>query len=194
MLINHIILATLWIVYVVLHSVLASLGLKSRMQKKLGGKYKHYRLGYTVFAFVFLAVIVWYQLSIATIRFYKPGFLVVIAGYLVAITGFGIMLTCIKKYFMSLSGLRSLFQETVYPELIISGIHRHVRHPLYLGTFIFIWGLAVLFPYLSLIITNAIITIYTLIAIKFEEDKLVKEFGEQYTIYQKTVPKIIPKW
>jgi methanethiol S-methyltransferase len=194
MLINHIILATLWIMYVVLHSALASLGVKNWMQQKLGRNFKHYRLAYTVFAFVFLVVIVWYQIPIPTIRFYKPTFLVVIGGYLVAITGFGIMLTCIKKYFMSLSGLRSLFQETTYPELIISGIHRHVRHPLYLGTFVFIWGLAILFPFLSLIITNTIITVYTLIAIKYEEEKLVKEFGEQYTIYQKTVPKIIPKW
>lgn len=194
MLIHHIILATLWIVYVVLHSVLADLGVKSWMQKKLGRNYKHYRLAYTVFAFVFLAVIVWYQVTIPTIHLYKPSFLVVIAGYLVAITGLGIMITCIKKYFMSLSGLRSLFQDTTYPELIITGIHRQVRHPLYLGTFIFIWGLAILFPYLSLVIANLIITVYTLIAIKFEEDKLVKEFGEQYVRYQKTVPKIIPKW
>lgn len=194
MLITHIILATLWIVYVVLHSVLAGLGVKQWMQKRLGRNYKHYRLSYTVFAFVFLAVIVWYQLTIPTIHFYKPSFFVVIAGYLVGITGFGIMLTCIKKYFMSLSGLRSLFQETTYPELIISGIHRHVRHPLYLGTFVFIWGLAILFPYLSLLVANTIITVYTLVAIKFEEEKLVKEFGEQYSAYQKTVPKIIPKW
>ena len=94
---------------------------------------------------------------------------------------------------MSLSGLRSLFQETVYPELIISGIHRYVRHPLYLGTFLFIWGLAVLFPYFSLVIANTIITVYTLLAIPFEEEKLVQEFGDQYRRYQKQVPKIIPK-
>lgn len=194
MLLHHIILAILWIVYGVVHSVLAGAGVKKKMQTVLGKAYKHYRLGYTVFALVAFAGILWYQVSIPTIQFYKPSFLVVIPGYLIAITGFGIMLTCIKKYFMSLSGLRSLLQETVYPELIISGIHRHVRHPLYFGTFVFIWGLAVLAPYLSLIIANAIITIYTVIAIRFEEEKLVAEFGEQYKAYQKTVPKLIPKW
>ncbi|HYO21666.1 MAG TPA: isoprenylcysteine carboxylmethyltransferase family protein, partial [Flavisolibacter sp.] len=146
-----------------------------------------------LFAFAALIAVVWYQVSIPTVHFYKPSFIVVALGYLVTITGFGIMLTCIKKYFMSLSGLRSLFQETVYPELIITGIHRYVRHPLYLGTFLFIWGLAVLFPYLSLVIANLVITVYTLIAIRFEEDKLVEEFGEQYRVYKKEVPKIIPK-
>jgi methanethiol S-methyltransferase len=194
MVLYHIILAILWISYCVLHSILASVGIKKRMQTALGKTYKHYRLGYTIFAFVTLAGILWYQLSMPTIRLYKPSFLIVILGYLIAVTGFGIMLTCIKKYFMSLSGLRSLLQETVHPELIISGIHRHVRHPLYFGTFLFIWGLAVLAPYLSLIIANAIITIYTVIAIRFEEEKLVAEFGDAYRNYQKSVPKLIPKW
>ena len=194
MLLNHIILAILWIAYGVLHSVLASVSVKQKMRHLLGDRFKHYRLAYTVFAFLSLVAVVWYQVTIETIRFYKPGFLIVALGYLVTITGFGIMLTCIKKYFMSLSGLRSLFQETTYPELIISGIHRYVRHPLYLGTFLFIWGLSILFPYLSLFITNAVITLYTLVAIRFEEDKLIDEFGEQYVTYRKTVPKLIPKW
>jgi methanethiol S-methyltransferase len=194
MLLHHVFLALFWILYVVLHSVLASVGVKKRMQAALGKNFKHYRLAYTVFAFLSLVAVVWYQVSIPTIHLYKPSFFLVIAGYLVTITGFGIMLTCIKKYFMSLSGLRSLLQETTYSELIITGIHQHVRHPLYLGTFVFIWGLAVLFPYFSLVVANTIITVYTLIAIKFEERKLVAEFGEQYRQYQKTVPKIIPKW
>ena len=194
MLSDHLILTTLWLVYVILHSVLASLTVKNKMQKKLGSNYKHYRLAYTIFAFVSLVALLWYQLSIPTIRFYKPSFLIVVIGYLITITGFGIMLTCIKRYFMSLSGLRSLLQETTDAELIISGIHRYVRHPLYLGTFIFIWGLLILVPFLSLLLANTIITVYTLIAIKFEEEKLVKEFGEKYTTYQKTVPMIIPKW
>lgn len=194
MLLNHIILAILWIAYGVLHSVLASVGVKNKMQRLLGDRFKHYRLAYTLFAFISLVAVVWFQVSIQTIHLYKPSFLIVAMGYLVTITGFGIMLTCIKKYFMSLSGLRSLFQDTTYPELIISGIHRYVRHPLYLGTFLFIWGLSILFPYLSLIIANTVITAYTLVAIKFEEEKLIDEFGEQYVKYKATVPKLIPKW
>jgi len=194
MLLNHIILAILWIAYGVLHSVLASVGVKQKMQRLLGDRFKHYRLAYTLFAFLSLVAVVGYQIRIETIHFYKPSFLVVALGYLVTITGFGIMLTCIKKYFMSLSGLRSLFRETTYPELIISGIHRYVRHPLYLGTFLFIWGLSILFPYLSLVIANAVITAYTLAAIPFEESKLIDEFGDQYVAYKRTVPKLIPKW
>jgi methanethiol S-methyltransferase len=194
MLLNHIILAILWILYGVLHSVLASVGVKKKMQRILRDNFKHYRLAYTLFAAATFLALLWFQVSIDTIRFYKPSFLLVAFGYLVAITGFGIMLTCIKKYFMGLSGLRSLFQETMHAELIITGIHRYVRHPLYLGTFLFIWGLFVLIPVLSLFIANLIITLYTIVAIRFEEEKLVAEFGDEYRRYQKTVPKLIPKW
>ena len=75
---------------------------------------------------------------------------------------------------------------------MISDIHKLVRHPLYLGTFTFIWGLWLLFPTLSLLIANFIITVYTLIGIRFEEKKLVELFGENYTRYQQSVPKILP--
>ena len=93
---------------------------------------------------------------------------------------------------MSISGLRSLLIENVRNELQIRGIHKYVRHPLYLGTFVFIWGLFLLFPVLSLLVTNAIITIYTLIGIQFEEKKLIDEFGESYRQYRAAVPKLIP--
>jgi protein-S-isoprenylcysteine O-methyltransferase Ste14 len=69
-----------------------------------------------------------------------------------------------------------------------------VRHPLYAGTFIFIWGLFILVPSLSLLISNTIITIYTLIGLRFEEQKLEKEFGDAYKTYKQKVPMIIPKF
>lgn len=103
------------------------------------------------------------------------------------------MLVCIKKYFLNLSGLKSLVaEEVISNELRIDGIHRFVRHPLYLGTFIFIWGLFLLYPHWSLLIANSVITIYTLVAIRFEEQKLIEEFGEAYITYQKQVPTILP--
>ena len=96
------------------------------------------------------------------------------------------------KYFFQLSGLRSLVRETKTNELMITGIHKYVRHPLYAGTFVFIWGLWVLLPSVALMISNFIITVYTLIGIGFEEKKLVNEFGEAYKKYMKEVPMIIP--
>lgn len=93
---------------------------------------------------------------------------------------------------MSLSGFKTLIKEESSTELIITGVHRYVRHPLYLGTFIFLWGSLLIFPLLSWLIAVLIITIYTVWAIKFEEDKLLLEYGSQYKIYMEQVPKLIP--
>jgi protein-S-isoprenylcysteine O-methyltransferase Ste14 len=119
-------------------------------------------------------------------KFYSVG------GIVVALFGLLIMAICIRKYFMNLSGLRSLFREGFANELQITGIHKYVRHPLYLGTFIFIWGLLLVIPHLSLLISNTIITIYTLVGIELEERKLEAEFGEGYKEYRTKVPKLIP--
>jgi protein-S-isoprenylcysteine O-methyltransferase Ste14 len=191
MILNHIILAVLWIVYCALHSLLASQWIKSGLQKRMKN-HKIYRLYYTVFAFLFFAALLYYQMKIPTVELFASTKLILIVGGALSISGLGLMIICIRKYFMSLSGLRSLLIENYSNELKISGIHRYVRHPLYLGTFVFIWGLLLLFPYLSLLIANIIITAYTLIGIELEEQKLVTEFGEHYVNYCRNVPKLIP--
>ncbi len=94
---------------------------------------------------------------------------------------------------MQQSGLKKLFENKMSDELMTSGVHRIVRHPLYTGTFIFIWGLFILFPYASTLVTDAIITAYTLIGLRFEEKKLEKEFEIKYSEYKKQVPMLIPK-
>lgn len=194
MLNNHILLAVFWILYGVLHSVLAGLTVKNFFKRKLGRGYRHYRLAYTIFAFVGLAFLVWFQLTIDSANVFLPSLFTKIIGGSLGVGGLMLMVICIKKYFMGLSGLRSLLQEKVYTELLISGVHRYVRHPLYLGTFLFIWGLFILFPSFSLLISSSVITLYTLTGIELEEKKLVLDFGGQYSAYQKEVPKLIPKF
>lgn len=158
----------------------------------MGQSFGHYRLLYTLFAFVSLIAVVFYQLRLAPVVLFTST-LALYSGIVLALAGLILMGICIKKYFMSLSGLRSLFQERPSHQLIISGVHRYVRHPLYLGTFAFLWGFFLVKPHLSLLISNSIITLYTVYAITLEETKLVEEFGSAYRRYQATVPKLLPR-
>ncbi|MER3464406.1 MAG: hypothetical protein C4329_08355 [Chitinophagaceae bacterium] len=190
--IQHILLAIFWIIFGVLHSWLASIGVKNKIGKFFGADFKYYRICYTLFAFVSMTAIIGYQLSIMSPLLFQPTNGSNIIGCVGAVTGVIIMFICIKKYFFSLSGLRALIIEHKGADLIITGIHRYVRHPLYLGTFLFIWSLFILFPHLSLLIADIIITTYTLIGIYFEEAKLEAQFGESYKRYKATVPKLIP--
>lgn len=175
-----------------MHSVLASGKVKRWAQLQLGTSYKYYRFGYTLFSFVGLVAILIYQVSITSPLLFDRSLLLSIAASLFAGLGAALIMLNIIKYFMQLSGVKWLTSDAVTAKLERGGLHRHVRHPLYLSTFLFIWSLWVVYPYFSLLIANIVITLYTLIALRFEEQKLLAEFGEEYRTYQKEVPMIIP--
>ena len=179
-----------------LHSLLAGIRTKHWVAKSSGGFFKHYRLFYTLFAAVSFISLIIYQVGIFSPFIFSPNVVSYTIGIIAGLGGLVVMGMCIKKYFNKLSGLKTFFIDefTSGNELIITGIHRYVRHPLYAGTFLFIWGLFIFIPYASLLISNFIITIYTVIGINFEEEKLVKEFGTPYIEYKKRVPKIIPSF
>lgn len=191
-----IIVGSLWILYCLLHSIMATTVFKKRIQILFGKSYRYYRLFYNLFAAITLALILFYQISFTSALLFIPNLISKIAGGTVTFIGIWIMSICITKYFKQESGFLWLnpqmsIQKT---ELFISGIHNYVRHPLYLGTLIFIWGLFIIFPSMVNLAAVSIISIYTLIAIQFEEIKLIAEFGDAYREYKKKVPMIIPKF
>jgi methanethiol S-methyltransferase len=191
---QHGMLVFYWGLFCGLHSVLASLWWKRLAQRILGGGFRFYRLFYTLFAFVTLGLVIYYQIWLSSPMLLERTVFLLIAGSAVLLAGVVVMAICIRKYFMSLSGLKSLYlnDEQAANQLQISGIHRFVRHPLYSGTFLAIWGLWLLLPQLSLFLANLVITVYTLMAIGWEEKKLEAEFGDSYRRYKTQVPKLIP--
>ena len=91
-----------------------------------------------------------------------------------------------------MSGIRSVYEKAPAHELKINGIHRFVRHPLYTGTILVVWGFFFVFPYLNNLIAVVLLTGYVIVGIRFEEKKLIAEFGEQYIHYMKKVPSLFP--
>src|SRR5947209_6504513 len=110
MLREHIILAILWGSYCVLHSFMASFGFKIQIQKLLPGHYKYYRLFYTVFSFAGLAGIVYYQVRISPVVLFSAPAWIKVLGSAIAAAGIAIMLICIRKYFLNLSGIKTLVE------------------------------------------------------------------------------------
>ena len=189
---SHILLLLFWVLYGVLHSLLASLLLKKWLYKKAPAYEKYYRLGYSVFAFTSLVSLLWFQISITGIVLFVNGWLRFVPGIPLAFAGLVIMIICSKNYFLHLLGVETFLKKDATAKLKTDGLHRFVRHPLYLGTFMFITGLFFCFPYLSNLIMVLVIILYTLIGIRLEEKKLLIEFGEAYSLYQKKVPRLIP--
>ncbi len=193
----HWLLLGLWIIYCFIHSWLACITVKKYIQKLTGEGFKYYRPLYSVFALITLGLILWYQFTMQS-RWLLPNksSYLDIPGIITGLAGLCIMIICIYKYFYELSGLQTLQKPQAKNTLKQSGLHQFVRHPLYLGTLLFIWGLFLIFPLLNNIIACVVISGYTLFGIRLEEKKLRMEFGESYMEYARKVPKLIPdfKW
>ncbi|MFN7037866.1 MAG: methyltransferase family protein, partial [Bellilinea sp.] len=71
------------------------------------------------------------------------------------------------------------------------GLYRWVRHPLYTCSLLFLW----LMPVMSwnLLALNLGVTLYFIIGSRFEEDKLLDEFGEAYAEYRRRTPAFLPR-
>ena len=91
-----------------------------------------------------------------------------------------------------MSGLQAIQNSQAKNTLQQTGLHKYVRHPLYFGTLLFIYGLFIIFPLTSNLIAVIIITTYVLLGIRLEERKLKVQFGESYIEYTKKVPQLIP--
>lgn len=74
--------------------------------------------------------------------------------------------------------------------LAVTGLYRWVRHPLYTAGLVFIWCTPAMT--VNLLALNIGLTVYILIGAYFEERRLVIEFGEQYQMYAKSTPMLIP--
>lgn len=185
----HIIMGFHWIIYCVIHSILANNYIKKQAQHYLKMGSPAYRVFYNLFAFVYLLLLAWLHLRKKSPLLFHTTVTSDIIAILLVLAGLGIMFRCVAKYFRQLSGLTTL---PAQPELYTGGLHRYVRHPLYLGTFIFLAGLCLYWPFLKNLLVTIIIISYTLVGILLEEKKLIKLFGSAYRDYQHKVPMLIP--
>ena len=72
----------------------------------------------------------------------------------------------------------------------VRGPYRWVRHPLYFFTLVMIWSS----PDITLdrLLFNVLFTGWIVVGTRLEERDLVAEFGEQYRVYQRRVPMLLP--
>lgn len=187
---NEALLLFSWFIYFYLHSLLAATSVKFFLTRVCSIKSSRlYRIGYNIFFLAGLIVLLYLQFSVPSALVYKTGLITDCVAFCIALPGFVIMIASIKNYdWKSFTGIT---KEKAYP-LVISGMNRYVRHPLYSGTMLFVSGLFIWQPYYKNLLLWALMWIYLAIGIVYEERKLVKTYGEKYESYQKEVKKMIP--
>jgi protein-S-isoprenylcysteine O-methyltransferase Ste14 len=79
--------------------------------------------------------------------------------------------------------------------LVVQGLHRFVRNPMYIGVGLVIGGQAWLFHSLALAVYVAFMLLAAhLFVLFYEEPTLRKRYGEEYERYRVSVPRWIPKF
>lgn len=88
---------------------------------------------------------------------------------------------------------RVVLMRSGQPRLVDDGVYSLVRHPMYLGGFLFLLGLLML--ELSLVAAFFVLVFAVACdwAATYEERDLVRLLGDEYRDYQRRVPKWIPR-
>lgn len=76
--------------------------------------------------------------------------------------------------------------------LVVGGLYRWVRHPLYLGGLLFLWLTPVMTR--NLLALYAGLSLYLVLGAWWEERKLLAAFGSAYARYREATPMWIPRW
>ena len=182
------------LVYGVIHSLLASHPAKDLARRWFGETSgRVYRLAYNIFAVVSLLPVLALVALLPDWRLYilpSPWSFLALAMQGVAVLALlvGLWQTGVWWFL----GLEQLVRpiEGDEPQLVIRGLYRWVRHPLYTAGLVFIW----LTPLMTtnLLVLNVGLTIYLVIGAYFEERKLLREFGPAYAEYQRRTPMLVP--
>ena len=190
----HMIYGLAWISFGVGHSFLASAKAKHMLEPKLG---PYYRITYNAIAsgHIFAIWLLGLWLFDGSISFPLPK---AVATGLTGLSIFGtiIFAVALKGYDLGLlagtaqirnhkMGITKLENEPLHTD----GLHSYVRHPIYLGAYLMLWGGIQNDHGLA---TAIWASIYLTIGTMFEERYLMKLYGEAYRTYRDKVPSIFP--
>ena len=192
-------LAFSWVMFFVLHSVLAGQKVKTFFYAKFPASAKYYRLIYNVISTITIFPAIYLQLSIQSPRWFYTNALSQYLAYLLILSGIVVMILAFKNYQTSefigtiyLKKNNKLNSSISESSLATSGLNAVVRHPLYFGILLSLFGYLIHQFNTKTLIMGVIFFIYLIIGTYLEEKKLIQEFGEDYKKYQKNVKMLIP--
>ena len=152
---------------------------------------KSYRLLYNFIAVISLVPVLYLLVSLpdkTLCQVPAPWKYLMLAGQ--AVSALFLIVAVLQTDILSFAGLRQLVEEEEVGNLVTNGLYSSVRHPLYTFSLMILW----FSPAMSMnsFIIYAVLTIYVLIGIFFEERKLLREFGQAYEQYKSVTPMLIP--
>ncbi len=191
---SHLVYALAWLSFSVGHSLLACDGCKWRLRPRFGA---FYRVFYNAFAAIHLGLVWWLGDLIFRGR-PRFDFSVEMHDLLFAVYAVGwlVMLLALRGYDLGrLAGIHQIRgylrggEDSEDEHLRLDGLHRYVRHPLYSGVFLILWGRVTGDFELA---TAVWASLYLLVGAWLEERRLLGLYGAKYAQYRRRVPAFVP--
>jgi protein-S-isoprenylcysteine O-methyltransferase Ste14 len=96
-------------------------------------------------------------------------------------------------FFLMRSAHRAVFGKPEgHAHVITGGVFSLVRHPMYLGSMLFFFGLLVFTLSLPAAAVLLVIVVFYVLVSRYEEKLLTRKYGDEYTAYKERVPMFIP--
>jgi protein-S-isoprenylcysteine O-methyltransferase Ste14 len=113
-----------------------------------------------------------------------------LAGVLVALSGQGIRATVIGYAYIVRGGVN---KQLAAPRLVCEGFYAHSRNPMYLGNFLLLGGLSLIYNSPLVYLVGLPLCIVALLSIvRAEEEFLRARFGAEYDAYCRSVNRFLP--
>ncbi len=182
------------IIYGLVHSLLASLSIKEWARSRFGkAAARGYRLGYNIFAGITLLPVLALPALLPDRSLYTiplPWVLLTLAFQ--ALAALALLCGLVQTGIWSFLGLQQLMAPLSREdgELVVHGLYRWVRHPLYTAGLVFTWLTPVMTSNLLALFLG--FSIYLVVGALIEERKLLAEFGQAYAEYRRRTSFLIP--
>jgi protein-S-isoprenylcysteine O-methyltransferase Ste14 len=193
--------ALLVLFFAVQHSFAISDFFKDQVVRFFGESfyYGYYRLLFTVMNIVILVFLLPYLFQLPDRKLMDYSAWTTVISRILQCLGVWIFIQAGKWFDMlSFIGVRQMIrhmkgQQNKEDEVLVrDGIYARVRHPIYLGSILILWGEPHLMSTQNGIVIVILSTLYFYFGSMFEERRMGRQFAQEYQRYQKEVPRIFP--
>jgi len=189
-------MAAYFVLFALVHSLLADPRVKSRARRALGGGFDRWsRLAFNLLAGLMVLPFFYILIFLPGRALYAvpwPWSGLMIAGQILAALA---LLASLQQtgtaYFLGLAQLAGGGAEQA-GHLVTDGFYCHLRNPLFFFGALFLWLSPIMTE--SLAAFNILATIYFYIGARHEERSLREEFGQEYEHYRERVPMFLFRW
>ncbi len=186
--------------FAILHSLLLTQLARDIFQAIFGQKVfrRWYRLCYSAVSVVTFGVYVVWAHTLPDSRWFELSGAAYVAAWGVRILGMWLMYKAMSQFgvfsFLGFDGLKKSTGPAdgldISP-IVAVGPYKYIRHPIYAGAMLFLWGDPVWTANKAAF--NLAATLYLYLGSKLEEARLTKLHGDAYRSYARETPPFIPR-